>query len=96
MKYHVVIHKDPSSSYGVTVPDLPGCFSGGDTFEEALSSVREAIQGHIEVLLMEGEPIPEKIPLQLHKANDDFAGGKWTSVSVDLSNLAANPATSRL
>ena len=55
MKYYVVIHKDPSSSYGVTVPDLPGCFSGGDTFEEALSSVREAIQGHIEVLLMEGD-----------------------------------------
>ena len=60
MKYHVVIHKDPGSSYGVTVPDLPGCFSGGDTFEEALSSVREAIECHIEGILMDGDSIPEK------------------------------------
>lgn len=96
MKYHLVIHKDEGSSYGVTVPDLPGCFSGGDTFEEALSSAREAIQGHVEVLLMEGESIPEKKPLQVHKANDDFAGGTWASVSVDISDLSANPAPSRL
>ena len=96
MQYSVVIHKDPGSSYGVTVPDLPGCFSGGDTFEEALSSACEAIQGHIELLVMDGESIPEKKPLQIHKANEDFAGGTWASVSVDLSALSANPAPSRL
>ena len=33
MLYAVVIHKDPETSYGVTVPDLPGCFSAGDTIE---------------------------------------------------------------
>ena len=96
MKYHVIIHKDPGSSYGVTVPDLPGCFSGGDTFEEALSSVREAIECHIEGILMDGDAIPEKKPLQIHKANEDFAGGTWASVSVDLSALSVKPAPSRL
>ncbi len=36
MNYPVVIHKDKNSDYGVTVPDLPGCFSAGTTMEEAL------------------------------------------------------------
>jgi predicted RNase H-like HicB family nuclease len=43
MKYSVVLHKDPQSDYSVTVPDLPGCFSAGNTIEEALSMAREAI-----------------------------------------------------
>ena len=38
MRYAVVIHKDVESTYGVTVPDLPGCFSAGDTLEEAVES----------------------------------------------------------
>ena len=41
MRYAVVIHKDPGSSYGVTVPDLPGCFSGGD-LDEAFDNARTA------------------------------------------------------
>ena len=49
MEYWIVIHKDPGSCYGVTVPDLPGCFSAGDTFEEALDMAREAIEFFIEV-----------------------------------------------
>lgn len=31
MKYPIAIHKDKNSCYGVTIPDLPGCFSAGDT-----------------------------------------------------------------
>jgi len=37
MKYPIVIHKDPKSDYGVTIPDLPGCFSAGSTIEEGLA-----------------------------------------------------------
>ena len=37
MRSLIVIHKDPESCYGVTVPDLPGCFSAGNTIEEALT-----------------------------------------------------------
>ena len=43
MRYPVVIHKDPDSDYGVTVPDLPGCFSAGETSDEALNEVVEAM-----------------------------------------------------
>ena len=35
MKYPVVLHKDEDSDYGVTVPDVPGCFSAGETIDEA-------------------------------------------------------------
>ena len=48
MRYPIVVHTDDGSSYGVTVPDLPGCFSAGDTLDEAFEMAREAIFGHIE------------------------------------------------
>jgi predicted RNase H-like HicB family nuclease len=47
MKFLVVIHKDDNSDYGVTVPDLPGCFSAGSTIEEALENTKEAIALHL-------------------------------------------------
>ena len=47
MKYPIVIHKDPNSDYGVTIPDLPGCFSAGSTIEEAISMAQEAAECHI-------------------------------------------------
>ena len=50
MRYPVVIHKDPESDYGVTVPDLSGCFSAGETLDEALLEVVEAIECHLEGL----------------------------------------------
>ena len=43
MKYAVVLHHDEDSAYGVSVPDLPWCFSDGDSFDEALENVVEGI-----------------------------------------------------
>lgn len=40
MRFPVVLHTDDGVRYGVTVPDLPGCFSSGDTFDAALDSAR--------------------------------------------------------
>ena len=62
MRYSIVIHKDEKSSYGVTVPDLPGCFSGGETLEGAYSAAEEAIVGHIRTLLTEGMLFPRQLP----------------------------------
>ena len=44
MTFLVAIHKDPDSSYGVSVPDLPGCVTAGDTIEEALLIAKDAIE----------------------------------------------------
>jgi predicted RNase H-like HicB family nuclease len=89
MRYPVVIHKDKTSDYGVTVPDLPGCFSAGDTLEEALTNAVEAIECHLEGLLFDGEEIPPVQAIETHQKNRDFAGGTWALVSVDLSKLAS-------
>ena len=89
MRYPVVIHKDKKSDYGVTVPDLPGCFSAGETMEEALTNAVEAIECHLEGLLLDGDEIPQAQPVESHLKNKDFAGGTWALVSVDLSRLAS-------
>ena len=91
MKYPIVIHKDPGSSYGVAVPDLPGCFSGGETLDEVMAAACEAIEGHVESIMMDGDPIPERKPMEVHVANPDFAGGIWAVVSVDISKLSDKP-----
>jgi predicted RNase H-like HicB family nuclease len=87
MNYPVVIHKDEGSDYGVTVPDLPGCFSAGATIDEALAMAREAIELHLEGLIEDGLPIPEPTGIEQHKSNPDYADGVWAVVRVDESNL---------
>ena len=89
MRFPIVIHKDDGSGYGVTVPDLPGCFSAGDTVEEAMESAREAIACHVEGLLMDGEPVPARVPLEAHQASEDYRGGVWALVSADISKLSS-------
>jgi len=89
MQFPIVIHKDETSSYGVTVPDLPGCFSGGDSFEDAIRSSHEAVACHIEGLLMDGESIPERQPIDLHQSNRDFENGVWALIDVDISKLSS-------
>jgi predicted RNase H-like HicB family nuclease len=88
MRYPVVVHKDPDSDYGVTVPDLPGCFSAGETLDEALTEVVEAIETHLEGILLDGEPIPQPQTVELHRNNPDYADGVWALVTVDLSKLS--------
>jgi predicted RNase H-like HicB family nuclease len=50
MKLHVVIEKDESGYFVAEVPALPGCFSQGETHEEALTNIKEAIEGWFEVM----------------------------------------------
>ncbi len=59
MRYTVVLDPDPEDGgYTVTVPSLPGCFSQGETVEEALANAQEAITVHVRSMVRHGEPIP--------------------------------------
>ena len=87
MNYPIVVHKEKGTDYGVTVPDLPGCFSAGSTMDEAIAMAREAIELHLEGLIEEGMPIPEPASIERHKANPDYADGVWAIVTVAASNL---------
>ncbi|MHA1649679.1 MAG: type II toxin-antitoxin system HicB family antitoxin [Candidatus Helarchaeota archaeon] len=55
MKFKVVLEEDEEGGYTVYVPSLPGCISEGDTIEEALQNIKEAIQLYL-------EPDMKKIP----------------------------------
>jgi predicted RNase H-like HicB family nuclease len=82
MKFTVVLHSDDGQRFGACVPDLPGCFSGGNDLDEALASVQEAIDLHVETLMEDGADIPTRAPIATHQANPDFAGGVWAVVDV--------------
>jgi len=57
MKYAVVIEQGPTS-FGAHVPDLPGCAAVGESKEEVLRLIKEAIEMHLESLIEHGEKIP--------------------------------------
>jgi antitoxin HicB len=56
---HVVLHPDDDGGYWVEVPSLPGCISEGDTRDEALENIKDAIEGYIASLQKHGDPIPD-------------------------------------
>lgn len=87
MFYPIVIHKDLDTAYGVTVPDLPGCFSAGDTMEEAVKNAVEAIECHVEGLLLDDEDLPIAQNMEEYISQPDYQGGTWALVEVDLSKL---------
>ena len=57
MRYLVVIERGPSS-FGAYVPDLPGCVAVGESRNEVLTLIHEAIARHVDSLREGGEPVP--------------------------------------
>lgn len=83
MDYLIAIERgDKDHAFGVVVPDLPGCFSAGDTFEEALANAREAIELHLEQLLDAGEVLPRPSGIEALVDDPDLAGWIWSIVSI--------------
>ena len=58
MRQVILIPDEEAGGYTVEVPSLPGCISEGDTRDEALANIREAIELYIDVLIEDGQPIP--------------------------------------
>lgn len=88
MRYPIIIHKDENSDFGVIVPDLPGCFSAGSTIEDAILNAHEAIECHLEGLLLDNESIPLKHPIEHHLENPDLKGGVLAVVEIDVSKIS--------
>lgn len=57
MEYTILIHKAEEGGYWTEVPSLSGCFSQGETVEEAIENTKDAIQCHIEALREDGQEI---------------------------------------
>jgi predicted RNase H-like HicB family nuclease len=56
----VFLYRDEEGGWVVECPSLPGCISQGETKEEALTNIKEAIDLFIEALQAEGRPVPEE------------------------------------
>jgi predicted RNase H-like HicB family nuclease len=61
MRYRVYLEQDEDGIFVVTCPSLPGCVSQGQTRSEAMTNIREAIEGYLKSLRKHGDPIPPSI-----------------------------------
>jgi predicted RNase H-like HicB family nuclease len=76
MRYTVVLEDEADGGFSVSVPALLGCRSQGDTRDEALTNIREAIELYVETLREAGEPIPAEVGREFVEVE---AAGRWPS-----------------
>ena len=83
-RYPVMIEAgDENTAWSVVVPDLPGCFSAGDTLDEAMAATEEAAAAWIDAALDAGREIPRPSTAQAALDKGDFAGWMVGYVNVD-------------
>jgi len=83
MKFIIAIEPgNDTTAWGVVVPDLPGCFSAGDTLDEAMDNAREAIDLHVQTMLEDGESIAPACTLAQWQADPEYAGWVWAVVDA--------------
>ncbi|HAM88522.1 MAG: hypothetical protein US83_C0014G0011 [Candidatus Falkowbacteria bacterium GW2011_GWC2_38_22] len=58
LSYSVELKPQKEGGYTVTVPVLPGCISEGDTMEEALENIKDAVEGYISIMVKKGKKVP--------------------------------------
>lgn len=95
LRYPVAIepgHDD--QAFGIVVPDLPGCFSAGDTLDEAMNGVEEAAAAWIDATLDAGGAIPPPSDLDGLRSRPEFAG--WSFGVVTLDPAILDDATERV
>ncbi len=69
--YVAVIEKDPDSAFGVWFPDMEGCFSAGDTLEQATANAAAALRQHVEALESAGRAVPKARPVDAVMSDRD-------------------------
>ena len=73
MARYVALVDGKAGTYGVTVPDLPGCTSGGSTTDEALRNAVEAVRLWAEDDIADGEPLPQPRSVETLRADPEIA-----------------------
>lgn len=61
MREYTIVIEDAGSNLSAYVLDFDGCVTTGDTVEEIIANMHEAIEGHIELMVESGEAVPEPI-----------------------------------
>ncbi len=70
--YIALVHKDQGTSYGVSFPDVPGCISAGDTFEDAVANAADALAFHFEGMKADRDVIPAPRTFEQLRSDADF------------------------
>jgi len=84
MRYPIAIEiGTETAAYGVVVPDLPGCFSAGDTLDEAVTGAEEAAAAWIDATLDAGGAVPAPSSIEAVRARAEYAGWAFGVVAVD-------------
>ncbi|MFA6404227.1 MAG: type II toxin-antitoxin system HicB family antitoxin [Salinivirgaceae bacterium] len=60
LTYRVLLNPEPEGGYTATVPTLPGCITYGETIDEAISMVKEAMELYVESLIAHNEPVTDE------------------------------------
>lgn len=86
MRYPFAIEPgNDTSAFGVIVPDLPGCYSEGDTLEEAHANAKESAELWLEAVLEDGGAFPRpSAPEALRKEHPEWADWIWSHVDIDV------------
>lgn len=74
MKFRIVIEQDEDGKFAASCPTLPGCWSQGDTRDEAVRNIGDAIEGYLESLRKSGDPIPAPITEEVIEVDIRKAG----------------------
>lgn len=95
MRYPILIEEgSDTTAFGVVVPDLPGCFSAGDSLDEALDAAREAAAAWIDAALDAGMPVPSPTKLEDARRLSGYEG--WTVGVVDLDQALFDDSIERV
>jgi len=82
--YPAEIVKEPDSDYGVVFPDFPGCISAGETMDEAIFNAHEALAGHVQLMLEDGDELPSPTPFEEAAAKRDETAVAIVPISLIL------------
>ena len=84
MRYPIAIEPGTeTAAFGVIVPDLPGCFSAGDTLDEAIAGAEEAAAAWVDAALDAGEAIPAPSSLEAVRRNPEYGGWAFGVIALD-------------
>ena len=87
MLYPLYVHKDETSAYGASFPDLPGVFAAADDLSDLPAMAQEAVEA-----MFEGEAhIPDAAPIDYWKNSTDYADGFWMLVNINRSKINTKP-----
>ena len=84
MRYPIAIEPGTgSTAFGVVAPDLPGCFSAGDTLDEAMTAAEEAAAAWVDATLDSGHAIPAPTSVDALSQRPEYAGWIFGVITLD-------------